>query len=245
MWQLSDSHTWRKLVAKEYKETTHAKQGQDLESEDESDDHLKDKEQHNDNELDNQSDNCSEVWNNPTLMHGQSSRQYLMSLHLQWPRSRSHTTSRQQLARLGTPDGDVIHPHPLSPPRSTIHNKAPRHQSTQHTSTPVDLRSHEALSGFPNNQKRSAVPLTRPSGPSRSFRSQLSPPGNPTQCHARTYYEPFPDSALPNSLALPLNSSLPRQGTKQHKLAWSNDGSTEFNTGPHFHHIDSQGRLIP
>ena len=212
--QLSDSHTWRKLVAKEYKETTHAKQGQDLESEDESNDHLKDKEQHNDNELDNQSNNCSEVWNNPTLTHRQSSRQYLMSLRLQWPRSRSHTTSHQQLAWLGTLDGDVIHPRPLSPPCSTIHNKAPCHQSTQRTSTPVDLRSHKALSGFPNNQKRSAVPLTCPSGPSCGFHSQLSPPGNPTQCHARTYYEPSPDSALPNSLALPLNSSPPRQGMK-------------------------------
>src|SRR5258708_8017364 len=152
--QLSDSHMWRKLVAKEYKETTHAKQGQDLESEEEIDNHRKEKEQHNDNELDNQSNNCSEVWNNPTLMHGQSSRQYLMSSHLQWPRSRSHTTSRQQLAWLGTPDGDVIHPCPLSPPRSTIHNKAPRHQSIQRTSTPVDPRSHKALSRFPNNQKR-------------------------------------------------------------------------------------------
>src|SRR5260370_34885904 len=121
VWQLSDSHTWRKLVAKEYKETTHAKQGQDLESEDESDDHLKDKEQHNDNEPDNQSDNCSEGWNNPTLTHRQSSRQYLMSSHLQWPRSRSHTTSHKQLACLGTSEGDMIHPHQLSPLRSTIH----------------------------------------------------------------------------------------------------------------------------
>jgi hypothetical protein len=239
--QLRDSHTWKKLVAKVHKEVTHVKDGRDLESDDKCEDNSDEEGQYNGD----QSDNHNEVQYSATWTHGRSSED-----HPTQPRQpRTGTISRQQSVQLGTSDEGVVRPHP--PPLPTARINAPHQRSTQRGDTPVNLRSHEA-SVFPNNRKQFAVPSTT-RRPSHNFRSRPSPSGNPTQhsshshllSHARTHYNPPPNSACPRSLAPPANLSLPRRGTKRHNPEWSDDDSTQSNTGLHFHRINTQGQLIP